>query len=91
MSKAVIFDNVSIVFGGRPQQALPLMDKGMSRSRVQEETSQVLGVHNFQGIRIDGFGRQSERLLSRKGREQAKRTSGTDAKQPQLRQPPQEF
>ncbi|MAS45041.1 MAG: choline ABC transporter ATP-binding protein [Rhodobacteraceae bacterium] len=46
MSKAVIFDNVSIVFGGRPQQALPLMDKGLSRSRVQEETSQVLGVHN---------------------------------------------
>ncbi|MEE3101714.1 MAG: choline ABC transporter ATP-binding protein, partial [Pseudomonadota bacterium] len=44
MSKAVVFDNVSIVFGGRPQEALPLMDKGLSRAEVQEKTSQVLGV-----------------------------------------------
>ncbi|MFT7059050.1 MAG: glycine betaine/proline transport system ATP-binding protein [Pseudorhodobacter sp.] len=43
---AVEFDNVSIVFGDRPQVALPLMDAGKSRSEIQETTGQVLGVHN---------------------------------------------
>ncbi|MEL7091972.1 MAG: ATP-binding cassette domain-containing protein, partial [Pseudomonadota bacterium] len=43
---AVIFDNVSIVFGKQPKQALPLMDQGQSRSEVQAETGQVLGVHD---------------------------------------------
>jgi glycine betaine/proline transport system ATP-binding protein len=46
MSKAVVFDNVSIVFGSDPKSALPLMDKGMDRSEIQTETGQVLGVHN---------------------------------------------
>ncbi len=43
---AVEFDNVSIVFGDRPEKALPLMDKGQSRPEVQEACGQVLGVHN---------------------------------------------
>ncbi|MGY3439341.1 MULTISPECIES: choline ABC transporter ATP-binding protein [unclassified Marinovum] len=43
---AVEFDNVSIVFGSRPDEALPLMDKGMQRAEIQTQTSQVLGVHN---------------------------------------------
>ena len=43
---ALIFDNVSIVFGPRPEEALPLMDAGQSRSEIQAETSQVLGVHD---------------------------------------------
>jgi glycine betaine/proline transport system ATP-binding protein len=43
---AVKFDNVSIVFGDRPETALPLMDAGQSRAQVQSETGQVLGVHN---------------------------------------------
>jgi len=43
---AVVFDNVSIVFGDKPQLALPLMDAGQSRSEIQSETGQVLGVHN---------------------------------------------
>ena len=43
---AVIFDNVSIVFGDHPQDALPLMDQGQSRSQVQAGSGQVLGVHN---------------------------------------------
>ncbi|WP_417261476.1 choline ABC transporter ATP-binding protein [Celeribacter sp.] len=43
---AVIFDNVSIVFGDKPETALPLMDQGKERSEVQEQTGQVLGVHN---------------------------------------------
>ncbi|MFD0980139.1 choline ABC transporter ATP-binding protein [Tropicimonas aquimaris] len=46
MSAAVTFDNVSIVFGDRPEVALPLMDAGKSRADIQAETDQVLGVHN---------------------------------------------
>ncbi|GHA21271.1 choline ABC transporter ATP-binding protein [Devosia pacifica] len=46
MSKAVVFDKVSIVFGDKPESALPLMDEGKSRSEIQQETHQVLGVHD---------------------------------------------
>lgn len=46
MTTAVEFDNVSIVFGDRPQDALPLMDDGQSRADIQQATGQVLGVHN---------------------------------------------
>ncbi|WP_417523214.1 choline ABC transporter ATP-binding protein [Marinovum sp.] len=47
---AVEFDNVSIVFGNHPEEALPLMDKGRDRAEIQQQTGQVLGVHN---CRID--------------------------------------
>ena len=43
---AVEIDKVSIVFGDRPAEALPLMDAGQSRSEIQEATGQVLGVHD---------------------------------------------
>ena len=43
---AVIFDKVSIVFGDKPQEALPLMDQGLERPEIQERTGQVLGVHD---------------------------------------------
>ena len=43
---AVEFDRVSIVFGDRPDRALPLMDQGLSRAEVQTQTGQVLGVHD---------------------------------------------
>ncbi|WP_375255342.1 choline ABC transporter ATP-binding protein [Yoonia sp.] len=43
---AVEFDNVSIVFGERPQMALPLMDEGLERPEIREKTGQILGVHN---------------------------------------------
>ena len=43
---AVVFDNVSIVFGDRPDRALPLMDQGFSRAEVQAQTAQILGVHD---------------------------------------------
>ncbi|MEO8531347.1 MAG: choline ABC transporter ATP-binding protein [Deltaproteobacteria bacterium] len=43
---AVVFDNVSIVFGNEPASALPLMDQGMERAQVRENSGQVLGVHN---------------------------------------------
>jgi glycine betaine/proline transport system ATP-binding protein len=46
MTPMVEFDNVSIVFGDRPDLALPLMDKEKTRAEVQTETGQVLGVHN---------------------------------------------
>lgn len=43
---AVEFDNVSIVFGERPQDALPLMDQGQERGQIKAQTGQVLGVHD---------------------------------------------
>ncbi len=43
---AVEFDKVSIVFGDRPDRALPLMDQGQTRSEIQKSTGQVLGVHD---------------------------------------------
>ena len=46
MIPMVEFDNVSIVFGDRPDQALPLMDQGQTRSEVQTACGQVLGVHD---------------------------------------------
>ena len=46
MTAAVKIDNVSIVFGDRPQKALPLMDEGQERPQIQESTGQVLGVHD---------------------------------------------
>ncbi|RAI03049.1 choline ABC transporter ATP-binding protein [Acuticoccus sediminis] len=42
---AVIFEDVNIVFGDAPADALPLMDEGRTRSEIQEATGQVLGVH----------------------------------------------
>ncbi len=46
MTKAVEFNNVSIVFGDKPEAALPMMDDGKTRAEVQSATEQVLGVHN---------------------------------------------
>ncbi|MEO1273843.1 MAG: choline ABC transporter ATP-binding protein [Pseudomonadota bacterium] len=42
----VEFDRVSIVFGTKPELALPLMDQGRSREEIAAETAQVLGVHD---------------------------------------------
>lgn len=46
MSNAVEFHNVSIVFGDKPEAALPLMDEGQSRPEIETATGQVLGMHN---------------------------------------------
>ncbi len=43
---AVVFDRVNIVFGDHPERALPLLDQGQSRSDIQRQTGQVLGVHD---------------------------------------------
>jgi glycine betaine/proline transport system ATP-binding protein len=45
MTAMIEFDRVSIVFGGAPVSALPLMDRGMTRAEVQKATGQILGVH----------------------------------------------
>ncbi|WP_102958801.1 choline ABC transporter ATP-binding protein [Mangrovicella endophytica] len=44
MSPIVSFQNVSIVFGKRADKALPLIDRGESRSAIREATGAVLGV-----------------------------------------------
>ena len=46
MTDMIEFDAVSIVFGSDPGRALPLMDKGESRSEIQKSTGQILGVHD---------------------------------------------
>ncbi|SCX85511.1 choline ABC transporter ATP-binding protein [Rhizobium sp. NFACC06-2] len=46
MSDAIIFGNVDIVFGDRPDAALPLIDKGSTRDEINAETGLVLGVAN---------------------------------------------
>lgn len=46
MTVAVKIDNVSIVFGDEPEAALPLMDQGLDRTEIQEQTDQILGVHD---------------------------------------------
>ncbi|SSC69800.1 unnamed protein product [Ciceribacter sp. T2.26MG-112.2] len=43
---AVLFDNVSIIFGSNPQRALNLADAGRSRDEISAETGLVLGVAN---------------------------------------------
>ncbi|WP_350335530.1 choline ABC transporter ATP-binding protein [Coralliovum pocilloporae] len=46
MAKPVVqFKDVDIVFGDHPKDALPLMDQGLSREEIQEQTGQILGVH----------------------------------------------
>ncbi|RFC63058.1 choline ABC transporter ATP-binding protein [Fulvimarina endophytica] len=45
MSQAIVFEDVNIVFGDNPESALGMMDAGKTRSEIQAETDQVLGVH----------------------------------------------
>lgn len=46
MSDAIIFGNVDIVFGDRPDAALALIDKGSTRDEINAQTGLVLGVAN---------------------------------------------
>lgn len=43
---AVEFDRVSIVFGDKPERALPLADQGLDRGAIREATGQTLGTHD---------------------------------------------
>ena len=40
----VSFQGVDIVFGDKPEKALPLIDQGRSRDEIQAETDQIVGV-----------------------------------------------
>ena len=44
MTEAVVFKNVSIIFGDSPQKALTMVDAGKTRDEVGAETGLVLGV-----------------------------------------------
>ena len=46
MSPIVSFQNVSIVFGKKPEDSLPLVDAGKTRTQIREETGATLGVAN---------------------------------------------
>ena len=46
MTVAVGFNNVSIIFGDRPDAALKLVDAGKSRDEIGKTTGMVLGVAN---------------------------------------------
>ncbi|MEQ8306400.1 MAG: choline ABC transporter ATP-binding protein [Hoeflea sp.] len=43
---SVRIDNVSIIFGDKTAESLALADAGHSRAEIQEQTGDVLGVHN---------------------------------------------
>ncbi|MBZ0334353.1 glycine betaine/proline betaine transport system ATP-binding protein ProV [Marinobacter sp. JH2] len=40
------FENVNVVFGKQPQQALPLIDQGLDRAEIRDKTGLVVGVQN---------------------------------------------
>jgi glycine betaine/proline transport system ATP-binding protein len=42
----IALDGVSIVFGDRPDRALPAMDRGLDREAVRAETGLTFGVHD---------------------------------------------
>ncbi|HUL07578.1 MAG TPA: choline ABC transporter ATP-binding protein [Candidatus Acidoferrum sp.] len=44
--RAVAFEHVDVVFGPTPQQALGLLDKGEGRDAIQEQTSNLVAVHD---------------------------------------------
>lgn len=46
MSDAVIFGNVDIIFGDRPEKALAMVDQGKTRDEINRETGLILGVAN---------------------------------------------
>ena len=46
MSPIVSFQNVSIIFGRKPEDSLPLVDEGKTRTQIREETGATLGVAN---------------------------------------------
>jgi glycine betaine/proline transport system ATP-binding protein len=43
---AVSFEHVDMVFGPSPQQALTLLDKGAGRDAIQEQTGNLVAVHD---------------------------------------------
>jgi len=54
MSTSVSFEHVDIIFGDKPDTALPLIDAGRSRDEISAETGQVLGVAEASLLVRDG-------------------------------------
>ncbi len=46
MTPIIQIDNVSIIFGGKTDEALAMADEGKDRAEIQSATGNVLGVHN---------------------------------------------
>jgi glycine betaine/proline transport system ATP-binding protein len=46
MTDCVVFDNVDIVFGDKPERALAMVDQGKTRDEISAATGIVLGVAN---------------------------------------------
>ena len=42
----VVFDNVDIVFGDKPERALAMVDQGKTRDEISAATGIVMGVAN---------------------------------------------
>lgn len=40
----ITIENLDVVFGAQPQAALPLLDQGLDREQIREQTGQVVGV-----------------------------------------------
>ena len=40
---AIRFKGVDIIFGNAPQKAFPLIDQGLSRTEIAEQTDQIVG------------------------------------------------
>ncbi|MGO1502919.1 MAG: choline ABC transporter ATP-binding protein [Marinobacter sp.] len=40
------FENVNVVFGKQPKRALPLIEKGLDRAEIRDQTDLVVGVQN---------------------------------------------
>ncbi|MDX1398396.1 MAG: ATP-binding cassette domain-containing protein, partial [Oceanospirillum sp.] len=39
-------ENLDVVFGDQPEAALALLDQGLSRQEIIDQTGSVVGVHN---------------------------------------------
>ena len=63
---AVEFDNVSIIFGDKPQRALPLADQGLNRGAIREATGIAPGLHEgtFAGLDVQGDQACGEKVVA---------------------------
>jgi len=44
--KMISIENLDVVFGEQPEEALSLLDQGLSRQEIIDQTGSVVGVHN---------------------------------------------
>ncbi|WP_119309619.1 choline ABC transporter ATP-binding protein [Cohaesibacter haloalkalitolerans] len=46
MTTAIKLEKVSIVFGDKPESALPYMDQGLARAEIQDKSNQIMAVQD---------------------------------------------